>query len=48
MSFSAFCRKGSFMLYLINAKEVQKWLEIGRDELDVGLSTANRVKERGN
>lgn len=48
MSFSAFCRQGSFMLYLTDAKEAQKQLEIARDELDVGLSTTNRVKEKGN
>lgn len=34
-------------LYLTDVKEMQKWLEIARDELDVGLSTTNRVKERG-
>lgn len=47
MSFSAFCRQDLFILYLTDAKEIQKWLEIARDELDVGLSTTNTVKERG-
>lgn len=47
MSFSAFCRQGLVTLYLTGAKEIQKWLETVRAELDVGLSTTNRVKERG-
>lgn len=47
MSFSAFCRQSSFMLSVTDVKEIEKWLETARDELDAGLSTTNSVKARG-
>jgi len=46
MSFRALCSYRSLTFYLTDAKEIQKWLEIEKDELDAGLSTKKRVEER--